>query len=222
MNLAGLVLAAGRGERLRPLTDAVPKPLLEVGGVTLLDSALARVGQVLTISRDTVAVNAHWLAGQIAAHVDGRVHLSVEQPVALGTAGAVARLRDWMAGRDVLITNGDVWFDRDVDVSAFVRGWDRQRPRLLVVDDPARADFESRWRFAGLSLLPAAIASALEPVPSGLYEVVWTRHPVELVPVTATYVDCGTPDELELARKLAAGNPAQMTKGDVTQHPPAL
>ena len=203
--LAALVLAAGRGERLRPLTDNKPKPLIKVGGTTLLDAALARVGQVVPVTPETVAVNAHWLADQVVAHVAGRAHISVEEPEALGTAGAVGRLLDWLAGRDLLITNGDVWFDRPVDVPGFLAGWERTRPRLLVVEDRRRADFDERWRFAGLSVLPWPVAETLRAVPSGLYETVWSRMPVDLVPTPATYVDCGTPEDLDRARRLAAG-----------------
>lgn len=201
--LAALVLAAGRGERLRPLTDTTPKPLLEVGGRTLLDLALARVAQVVRVDPAHVAVNAHWLADQVAAHLGDRAHVSVEQPQALGTAGAVGQLRDWLAGRDVLIANGDAFYDPEPDLTAFVTGWDRRRPRLLVVRDEERPDFDGRWRFAGVSLLPASVASALRPVPSGLYEVVWSQVPVELVPSDITLVDCGTQEDLARARALA-------------------
>jgi NDP-sugar pyrophosphorylase family protein len=205
VSLAGLVLAAGRGERLRPLTDTTPKPLLAVGATTLLDAALDRVGQVVDVTPATVAVNAHWLFDQIVAHVAGRVHVSVEEPDALGTAGAVGALRDWLDGRDVLITNGDVWYDGAVDVTAFVAGWDGLVPRLLVVEDAARADFDGRWRFAGLSLLPGSIARTLRPEPSGLYEVVWSKGGIQLEPSTVTFVDCGTPADLARARRLADG-----------------
>ena len=203
MTLAALVLAAGRGERLRPLTDRTPKPLLRVGEQTLLDAALARVAQVLPVSPESVAVNAHWLADQIAAHVAGRVHLSREEPEALGTAGAVGAIRDWLGHRDLLVANGDVWWTGDADLIGFVAEWDRERPRLLVVADAARADFEGKWRFAGVSLLPAAIAQSLQPVPSGLYELVWSRTPVDLVPAQITFIDCGTPQDLEDARRAA-------------------
>lgn len=202
MTLAALVLAAGRGERLRPLTDEVPKPLLRVGDTTLLDAALARVETVLPISPETVTVNAHWLASQIAAHVAGRVHLSVEEPEALGTAGAVGAIRDWLGDRDLLVANGDVWWSALPDLHRFVDEWNRTQPRLLVVEDSERADFEGRWRFAGLSLLPAPVATALEPVPSGLYEEVWSRMPVDLVPADITFIDCGTPADLDQARGL--------------------
>jgi hypothetical protein len=187
------------------LTDTTPKPLLRVGHTTLLDAALARIATVLSVSPETVAVNAHWLAGQIVGHVEGRVHVSVEQPEALGTAGAVGAVRDWLDGRDLLIANGDVWYDGDIDVPGFVGAWDGVRPRLLVVEDAAAADFEGRWRFAGLSLLPWAIASTLTPTPSGLYEVVWSRREVDLAPTQAGFIDCGTPADLERARQLAAG-----------------
>ena len=204
MSLAGLVLAAGRGERLRPLTDAAPKPLLDVGGVTLLDAALDRVAQVLPLSRDDVAVNAHWLADQIVEAVAGRTHVSVEEPEALGTAGAVGNLHDWLRGRDVLIANGNCWYDAAPDVPGFVEGWDGDRPRLLVVEDRDRADFEDRWRFAGISLLPGVVAHELTPQPSGLYETVWSRMPVDLVPTDVTFIDCGTAEDLANARTLAA------------------
>lgn len=201
--LAALVLAAGRGTRLRPLTDATPKPLIEVGGRALLDQALERVGQVLPVDPDHVAVNAHWLAERIEQHVAGRVHVSVEQPEALGTAGAVGLLRGWAAGRDLLVTNADAWCHPAPDLGSFVSGWDRTRPRLLVVPDRERPDFDGQWRFAGTSLLPWSLAERLEPVPSGLYEAVWSRGPVDLVATDVAFVDCGTAEDLALAQRLA-------------------
>lgn len=200
--LAALVLAAGRGERLRPLTDATPKPLLEIGGRTLLDHALLRVAAQVPRGPEHVAVNAHWLAEQVVAHVGDRARLSVEQPQALGTAGAVGVLRDWLDGRDVLVANADAFYAPEPDLAAFVTDWDGERPRLLVVRDEARADFDGVWRFAGVSLLPWVHAADLQPVPSGLYETVWSRTPVDLVPTDVTFVDCGTPEDLARARAL--------------------
>jgi hypothetical protein len=189
--LAALVLAAGAGTRLLPLTRLKPKPLCPIGESTPLDLALERVAQV--VEPAATAVNAHHLADQIVDHVGGRAHLSLEQPVALGTAGAVGGIARWLGERDLLIANGDVYLDPPVDVGQFVAGWDRERPRLLVVDDRHQPDFEGRWRFAGLSLLPHTIAATIPARPAGLYEAVWRDRGVDLVPASTRFIDCGEP-----------------------------
>jgi molybdopterin-guanine dinucleotide biosynthesis protein A len=213
--LAALVLAAGEGRRLRPLTTLRPKPLCPVGETTLLDLALARVATV--VRPEATAVNAHHLAAQVVAAVGNRAHLSVEQPEALGTAGAVGALRAWLDGRDVLITNADVCFDAEPDLRELVAGWDRTRPRLLVVRDPARADFDGGLRFAGVSLLPAATAAALQPVPSGLYEVVWRHAELDLVETAARYVDCADPPSYLAANLMRSGGPSVIGAGAVVE-----
>jgi CTP:molybdopterin cytidylyltransferase MocA len=208
-DLAAVVLAAGAGKRLRPLTELRPKPLCPVGPggqTTLLDLALERV--VPLVATGGIAVNAHHLAAQVVEHVGDRAHLSVEQPEALGTAGAVGALRPWIDGRDVIVANGDVCFVPPVELGAFVTEWDRTRPRLLVVDDPGHPDFDGRWRFAGVSLLPAAIAATLEPEPSGLYERVWRDTRIDLVRCDVRYVDCADPPSYLAANLLLSdGDP---------------
>jgi MurNAc alpha-1-phosphate uridylyltransferase len=170
-NLCAVVLAAGAGTRLVPLTDLRPKALCPVGDRSLLDRALDRLTALGISGPDRVAVNAHHHAGQVAAAVRDHAHLSVEQPEALGTAGALGALRPWIADRNVLVCNADAYLAGGT-LGPLLGGWSGERPRLLVVKDPARGDFGD-WRFAGISLLPAAIAARLEPTPSGLYEVVW-------------------------------------------------
>lgn len=194
------MLAAGRGERLRPLTDTTPKPLLKVGGVALLDLAVARLAPYV----DALAVNAHYLHEQITAHLAGsNVHVSIEQPEALGTAGALGHLREWIAGRDVLVTNGDVWYGtpppelRDAG----------RRMRLLVVEATDRADY-GEWLYAGTCYLPWSYVAELPDAPAGLHEVcwrdAWATNTLDLVPFAGQYIDCGTPHDYEAANRAAA------------------
>src|SRR3954452_209622 len=117
-DLAAVVLAAGAGTRLRPLTRLRPKALCPVDNVPLVDLALGWARNVTS----AVAVNVHHGRAAMESHLAGRVHLSVEEPEALGTAGGIGNLRTWIDGRAALILNADAW--NDADMQAFVAGWD--------------------------------------------------------------------------------------------------
>ena len=201
-DVAAVVLAAGAGTRLRPLTDVLPKALCPVGNTALVDLALERV-QALT---DRVAVNVHHGRAAMEAHLAGRVHLSVEQPEALGTAGAVHHLRDWIDGRATVVVNADAW--HRIDLARLLDGWDGERVRLLVVEDPDRGDF-GPWRFGGASLLPWDQVRLLPPGPSGLYEACWApawrESTLQLLPCPGPFFDCGTPAGYLAANLAASG-----------------
>ena len=180
----------------------LPKALCPVNNVALVDLALERA-RPLT---DQVAVNVHHGRAAMEAHLTGRVHLSVEEREALGTAGALGHLRDWIDGRATVVVNADAW--HRFDLAALLDGWDGERVRLLVLDDPARGDF-GRWRHCGASLMPWSEVRPLPDTPSGLYEVLWGRRwsegRLELVPADGAYVDCGTPPDYLAANLLASG-----------------
>lgn len=114
--MKAMILAAGRGERMRPLTDDCPKPLLEVGGRSLLAwhlGALARAG-----IREVV-INLSWQGAKIPAALgDGRayglrIQYSDEGPVALETGGGIFRALPLLGPQPFLLVNGDVWCDYD-------------------------------------------------------------------------------------------------------------
>jgi hypothetical protein len=202
--LAAVVLAAGEGTRLRPLTLLRPKALCPVNNVPLLDIA---IGRVLRYTSE-VAVNVHAGREQMLAHLAGRrVHVSDEAAAALGTAGALAKLRDWLAGRAVLVANVDAWLPGGI--VPLLEGWDGERTRLLVVPDRGRADFAGRWRYVGAALMPWAAVRVLHPQPSGLYEASWRdaerSGELELVPTASRFIDCGTPRGYLLANLDASG-----------------
>jgi N-acetyl-alpha-D-muramate 1-phosphate uridylyltransferase len=213
-SLAGVVLAAGAGTRLRPLTEVRPKALCPVANVPLVDLAVARL-QAVT---DSVAVNVHHGRQFMEAHLAGRVHLSVEPREALGTAGALGALRDWIGGRPVLITNADTWLPDGV--AGLAEGWDGERIRLLVVHDPARGDF-GPWRYVGAALMPWGDVRDLGPEPSGLYEVCWeaarAADRIEFVPYDGDAVPCDTPADYLRANLLASDGESVIGAGSVIE-----
>jgi N-acetyl-alpha-D-muramate 1-phosphate uridylyltransferase len=216
--LAGVALAAGRGERLRPLTDLRPKPLCPIANRPLVDLALDRLTAQTGSGPDHLAVNAHYLSDLLAAHVGDRATLSFEQPVALGTAGALGALRPWIAGRPVLLTNTDAYLPEGLD--ELVAGWDGQRIRLLCRDIGQPSDFGT-LRYVGGCIMPWAAVATLVAVPSGLYELVWRgaeeRGELDLVVSEAVAIDCGRPAAYLAANLHASGGRSVIGAGAVVE-----
>lgn len=204
--IAGVVLAAGAGMRLRPLTLQRPKALCPVANVALVDLAVERVRSAV---RD-VAVNVHHGRDAMEAHLAGRVHLSVEVERALGTAGALGLLRGWLAGRAALVVNADAWCPGSL--ASFAQGWDGTRVRLLL----AGADALTPTSRIAAALMPVWSIEPLPATPAGLYESVWVHAldagRLEVVRHDGPFIDCGTPRQY-LEANLAA-NGGQSVVGD--------
>jgi mannose-1-phosphate guanylyltransferase/MurNAc alpha-1-phosphate uridylyltransferase len=197
--LVGVVLAAGRGTRLRPLTRLRPKALCPVGNVPLVDLALERVRPAV----EAVAVNLHHGRRAIDAHLAADVHRSVEADGPLGTAGALGRLRGWIDGRPALVVNADAWCPGSL--AGFADGWDGERIRLLLAGDD---ELQPTSGLAG-ALMPWSEIERLDARPSGLYEVSWRAARaggrLEALRHDGPFVDCGTP-QLYLAANLQASS----------------
>ena len=137
-----MVLAAGRGERLRPLTDSLPKPLVPIAGRSLLDRALDRLAAV---GVEAVVVNLHHLGAQIRTQLAPRRDLKItysEEPEALETGGGLARALAHFQGRNFFAINRDVLW-QDFETPALVRlatAWDDAKmDGLLLLQPVARA-----------------------------------------------------------------------------------
>lgn len=133
---AAMILAAGRGERMRPLTDSVPKPLLEVRGLPLIEHhvrALARAGLV------DISVNLAWLGARIRARLGDGASLGVsirysdESPAALETAGGIFRALPGLRPGPFAVVNGDIFCDYPFERLAIAPGADAH---LVLVPNP--------------------------------------------------------------------------------------
>lgn len=113
-----MILAAGRGERMRPLTDLTPKPMLTVGGKCLLEW---HIQKLVAAGIERLVINLHWLGEQIANYLGNgsrwgvEIHYSAESSL-LDTAGGIANAMAALTAtseQSFLVVNGDVWSDID-------------------------------------------------------------------------------------------------------------
>jgi mannose-1-phosphate guanylyltransferase/MurNAc alpha-1-phosphate uridylyltransferase len=213
--VCGVVLAAGEGRRLRPLTELVPKALCPVGNVPLLDHALHRLAGLRLSGPADVAVNAAYLADQVAAAARDRAHVSWERDGPLGTAGGIGHLKRWIDGRGALVGNADAYLadpDREpgADVAAMLDGWTGDTVRMLTLPVlPGDTGGFSGRRFAGFSLLPWRYVRDLPAEQGDLVSSVWrpaeAAGDLELIAYDGVYADTGTPADYLRANLHAAG-----------------
>ncbi len=134
--MRAMILAAGRGERLRPLTDTLPKPLVEAGGETLVGRHLRRLAAA---GFGEVVVNTSHLADRLKEALgDGAcwglsIRYSDEPPGALETGGGIFQALPHLGAGPFLVINGDVWTDYPLDR---LRAIKCDRAHLVLVDNP--------------------------------------------------------------------------------------
>ena len=137
--MKALIFAAGLGERMRPLTDATPKPLLAVGGKRLIEWHLEKLA---ACGVEEVVVNTSWLADQFPQALgDGarwglRIRYSCEGPTPLETGGGMLHALPLLGDAPFLLVNGDVW--TDFDFARLPREPDGLA-HLVMVDRPPQA-----------------------------------------------------------------------------------
>jgi MurNAc alpha-1-phosphate uridylyltransferase len=140
-----MILAAGLGKRMRPLTATRPKPLIEVAGKTLLDHVLDRLRSA---GIEEVVVNVHYLADALEAHLrrkggDLDIRISDERGHLLETGGGVAKALPMIADDPFLVANSDnLWVDGPIDaIRLLAARWDDEAMDALLLLVPlARAN----------------------------------------------------------------------------------
>jgi N-acetyl-alpha-D-muramate 1-phosphate uridylyltransferase len=212
-----MILAAGRGERMRPLTDARPKPLLEARGRALIVRVLEAL---VAAGLHDVVINLAWLGGQIRdALGDGARHgaaiaYSDERDVVLGTGGGIHAALPLLGDGPFVVVNGDVWTDYDFrrlcrpDALAA-----NDLAHLVLVPNPGHhpgGDFAldagrvrttgpARLTFSGIGLYRAALFAGCAPGAFPLAPLLRRAADDDRVAGslhTGEWVDIGTPERL--------------------------
>lgn len=210
-----MILAAGRGERLRPLTDSVPKPLLEVAGKALLERHLERLARA---GYRDIVINVSHLADRITARFgDGsrlglRIAWSAETEP-LETAGGIAQARALLGPDPFLLVNADIWCDYDFSsLNGFAPG--QRLSHLVLVPNPPHlpaGDFSldgrgvgnapaPRYTYAGIAVvaprLVAGIGAGQKAQLAPLWRAAAARGAVSGELYEGHWSDVGTPERL--------------------------
>ena len=221
--MKAMILAAGRGERMRPLTDHTPKPLLQAGGKPLI---VWHIERLVAAGMPDIVINCAWLGEQLQAALgDGtrygaRLQWSPEAP-ALETAGGIARALSRLGPDPFLVVNGDVWCDWDFGLArerAAAMSMADAQAWLLLVDNPehnptgdfgldatgrvlAAAPAQSTFTFSGIGVYsPGLFAETPVDRPAALAPLL--RRAIDNQGVVGSrhrgwWMDIGTPQRLQ-------------------------
>ena len=148
-----MVLAAGLGKRMRPITTTTPKPLVRVGGKSLIDFSLDRLDEA---GIERVVVNVHYLADRVEAHLTKRtspaIAISDERQELLETGGGLKKALPLLGAGPFLVLNSDsIWIEGpEPNLRRFMAAWDPQRMDilLLVAATATSVGYDGRGDFA--------------------------------------------------------------------------
>ena len=221
-----IMLAAGLGKRMRPITETMPKPLVKVSGKPLIDwglDALAIAGVENTI------VNVHYLADQLIAYLGKRtkpkITISDERDLLLDSAGGIINVLPQLGGKPFYVLNADTFWVGDEaqpNISALAHVWDDARMDILLMTarlDQATgfegkgdfvADDEGRLRrlrdvagdpviYAGAAILHPRIFANAEPGVSSLnryFDDAIAAGRLYGMPMTGHWLTVGTPEAI--------------------------
>jgi len=137
-----MILAAGLGLRMRPITDHTPKPMVEVGGRSMLDRVMDHLDEAGVANR---VVNVHWLAEKIRSHLAGRpgVALSDETALLLETGGGVAKALPLLGDAPFFVCNADIlWRNGTAPaLRRLAQAWDGDKMDALLLMQPTATAF---------------------------------------------------------------------------------
>ena len=217
--MKAMILAAGFGKRLKPLTDDIPKPLLKVGNQSLIER---NIRSLLNYGFDEIVINVSYLGNMITEHVlelfpNNKIVFSEEsQP--LGTGGGIVNALELLGDKPFMLINADIY--HNINLTAL--NTDVKAAHLVGVRNPEhnlKGDFSlennlvcvksesNDFTWSGISLINPKIFDELEPqeMPFDVWHKVLMQF-INNKDVTAEisediWIDTGTIDRLELANK---------------------
>ncbi|MDH5542528.1 MAG: nucleotidyltransferase family protein [Nitrospinota bacterium] len=133
-----MILAAGRGNRLRPETDTLPKPLFKIGNTNMIRNAL---GYLLASGITDIAVNLHHLGKliekELSWNVRDRINLHlVHEEIMMGTAGGIKGAEDFLSGSTFAVINSDILTDINLEEAIAIHRSNNALATLVVRDNP--------------------------------------------------------------------------------------
>ena len=191
--MKAFLLMAGRGERLRPLTDKMPKPLIKVGGrpiVWYIENLLRKHGVT------DICVNLHYKPKQIIDYFGDRVLYSFE-PELLGTAGALTKVRGWL-GSPFLVLNGDTISDVDLTEMLAYHYENNSFATIFTHDTAIHNGGAFIFDKVVFDYIPENKSYSIH---EDLLPVLIKEVKTALYKSNANYFDLGTAEKLERARK---------------------
>ena len=223
--MRAMILAAGRGERMRPLTDHTPKPLLQAGGKPLI---VWHIERLVAAGITDLVINHAWLGKQIeqalgdGSQFGARIHYSPE-PIPLETAGGIAQALPFLGSEPFLVVNGDVWCDwnpAQAQTIANTLSAQSHAAWLLLVNNPSHnpdGDFQLNdtnlvvnkspenavraLTFAGIGIYHPALFAGVQPGQAAplapLLRQAMDRQQVSGCHFQGTWIDVGTPSRLD-------------------------
>lgn len=234
-----MILAAGKGTRLRPLTLDTPKPLVKVGGQPLI---VWHIKALKAAGITDITINASWLADKLMdALGDGeqygvRLHWSLEADEPLETAGGIFQALQSGKLQDApfILVNSDVWTTFDFTrLTDYTLGADQQA-HLVLIDNPEHnsgGDFAinnglaseqpiadaDKYTFAGISVVSPRLVDGLaagQPAPlAPLLKQAMIKFQVTAEVMTDNWIDVGTPERLEQVNDFIANKGAAQHLG---------
>lgn len=220
-----MILAAGRGERLKPLTDTTPKPLIEVGGKPLIVHHLERLAAA---GIGEVVINLAWLGDRIAEYLGHgeafglKIRYSPERPEALETAGGIVEALPMLGDAPFLAISADVLCDYPFERLV---GLEISDPaHLVLVDNPphhregdfvldsgrVRAGGGRRLTYSGIARFDPTLFTGLSPGRRALRPVLEQAIAKDRVSgehYTGRWADIGTPERLAKAQQSFGDDP---------------